>query len=102
MLATSAVDLFAITGAQSASAEPVATCTSELVDGLQVDYFVGNSNASTGLRDKKWNHGVASGVDVTLLGRFYERFADRAVEIGDRVVFQATEIPIRVLHPSTH
>jgi phosphate transport system protein len=27
---------------------------------------------------------------VTLLGRFYERFADHAVEIGRRVIFLAT------------
>jgi phosphate transport system protein len=42
------------------------------------------------LMDKEWKNGVASAVDVTLLGRFYERFADHAVEIGRRVVFQAT------------
>jgi phosphate transport system protein len=29
-------------------------------------------------------HGVAAAVDVTLLGRYYERFADHAVEIGRR------------------
>lgn len=44
----------------------------------------------TVLMDKKWAHGVASAVDITLLGRFYERFADHAVEIGRRVVFEAT------------
>jgi phosphate transport system protein len=37
-----------------------------------------------------WKHGVTAAVDVALLGRFYERFADHAVEIGRRVVFQAT------------
>jgi phosphate transport system protein len=42
------------------------------------------------LKDKEWAHGVAAAVDVTLLGRFYERFADHAVEIGRRVIFQAT------------
>ena len=42
------------------------------------------------LMDKEWKHGVAAAVDVTLLGRFYERFADHAVEIGRRVIFQAT------------
>jgi phosphate transport system protein len=40
--------------------------------------------------DKEWKHGVAAAVDVTLLGRFYERFADHAVEIGRHVVFEAT------------
>lgn len=44
----------------------------------------------TVLMDQEWKHGVAAAVDVTLLGRFYERFADHAVEIGRRVVFQVT------------
>ncbi|HEX9177857.1 MAG TPA: phosphate signaling complex protein PhoU [Mycobacterium sp.] len=44
----------------------------------------------TVLMDREWKHGVAAAVDVTLLGRFYERFADHAVEIGRRVIFQAT------------
>ena len=39
---------------------------------------------------RDWKHGVAAAVDVTLLGRFYERFADHAVEIARRVIFQAT------------
>ncbi len=42
------------------------------------------------LMDKEWRHGVASAVDITLLGRFYERFADHAVEISRRVIFQVT------------
>jgi phosphate transport system protein len=42
--------------------------------------------------DHEWQHGVAAAVDVTLLGRFYERFADHAVEIGRRVVFQVTGV----------
>jgi phosphate transport system protein len=41
----------------------------------------------TVLMDREWKHGVSSAVDVTLLGRFYERFADHAVQIGNRVVF---------------
>ncbi|ADG80117.1 Phosphate-specific transport system accessory protein PhoU OS=Tsukamurella paurometabola (strain ATCC 8368 / DSM / CCUG 35730 / CIP 100753 / JCM 10117 /KCTC 9821 / NBRC 16120 / NCIMB 702349 / NCTC 13040) OX=521096 GN=Tpau_3538 PE=3 SV=1 [Tsukamurella paurometabola] len=44
----------------------------------------------TVLMDRDWKHGVAAAVDVTLLGRYYERFADHAVEIGRRVIFQAT------------
>jgi phosphate transport system protein len=42
------------------------------------------------LTEEDWAHGVESAVDVALLGRFYERFADHAVEIGQRVIFQAT------------
>jgi phosphate transport system protein len=36
----------------------------------------------TVIMDKEWPHGVASAVDVTLLGRFYERFADHAVSVA--------------------
>jgi phosphate transport system protein len=42
------------------------------------------------LIDHIWQDGVSSAVDVALLGRFYERFADHAVEIGRRVVYEAT------------
>ena len=45
------------------------------------------------LMETDWTHGVASAVDVALLGRFYERFADHAVEIGRRVIFQVTGSP---------
>lgn len=44
----------------------------------------------TVLIDREWRNGVCSAVDVALLGRFYERFADHAVEIGRRVVFEET------------
>lgn len=44
----------------------------------------------TVLMDREWRHGVACAVDVTLLGRFYERFADHAVQVAKRVIFQAT------------
>ncbi|GGK58886.1 phosphate signaling complex protein PhoU [Nocardia camponoti] len=44
------------------------------------------------LMDRDWKHGVAAAVDVTLLGRYYERFADHAVEIGRRVIFLVTGV----------
>ncbi|MGH3552160.1 MAG: phosphate signaling complex protein PhoU [Mycobacterium sp.] len=44
----------------------------------------------TVLMDREWKHGVATAVDVTLLGRYYERFADHAVQVARRVIFQAT------------
>jgi phosphate transport system protein len=40
------------------------------------------------LMDQNWTHGVAAAVDVALLGRFYERFADHTTQIGRRVIFQ--------------
>jgi phosphate transport system protein len=48
----------------------------------------------TVVMDHQWPHPVATAVDVTLLSRYYERFADHAVEIGRRVIFQATGTPI--------
>lgn len=44
------------------------------------------------LMDRDWKYGVAAAVDVTLLGRYYERFADHAVEIGRRVIFLVTGV----------
>src|SRR4030081_3551154 len=42
------------------------------------------------LMDREWKYGVAAAVDVTLLGRFYERFADHAGEVARRVIFSVT------------
>jgi phosphate transport system protein len=42
------------------------------------------------LIDNDWKHGVPVGVETALLGRFYERFADHAVEVGRRVIFMVT------------
>jgi phosphate transport system protein len=42
------------------------------------------------LMDREWEHSAATAVDVTLLSRYYERFADHAVEIARRVIFQVT------------
>jgi phosphate transport system protein len=39
------------------------------------------------LMDREWQHSISVGVEVALLGRFYERFGDHAVEIGRRVIF---------------
>jgi phosphate transport system protein len=37
-----------------------------------------------------WAHGVEAAVDVALLGRYYERIADHAVSVANRVVFVVT------------
>ena len=47
LVATGAVGVVAITGAASAMADPVAMCTSDVVDGVEVDYCVGNPDANT-------------------------------------------------------
>ena len=42
------------------------------------------------LLDPGWSHGVEPAVDIALLGRFYERFADHAVAVSRRVIFLVT------------
>jgi phosphate transport system protein len=42
------------------------------------------------LMDDRWQHSVEAAVDVTLAGRFYERFADHAVSVAKRVVYLVT------------
>ncbi|GAB3855931.1 phosphate signaling complex protein PhoU [Nocardioides maradonensis] len=37
-----------------------------------------------------WAHGVEAAVDLALLGRYYERIADHAVSIANRVVYVVT------------
>lgn len=76
----------------------------------KVEYIIANSDVSAAqeleqideeidkLRRKSfrellgsnWVHGVEPAVDVALLGRYYERIADHAVSIAERVVFLVT------------
>ena len=37
-----------------------------------------------------WAHGVEAAVDIALLGRYYERIADHAVSVANRVIFVVT------------
>ncbi len=44
----------------------------------------------TQLLDKNSPYGVEQAIDVTQIGRFYERFADHAVSVAHRVVYLVT------------
>jgi phosphate transport system protein len=44
----------------------------------------------TVLMDRNWSHGVGPAVDITLLARFYERYADHAVAVARRIVYVVT------------
>ncbi|HVY08996.1 MAG TPA: phosphate signaling complex protein PhoU [Mycobacteriales bacterium] len=44
----------------------------------------------TTLLDPSWGGGVEAAIDVTLCGRYYERFCDHAVSVARRVVFLVT------------
>ncbi len=39
------------------------------------------------LMDSNWEHGTELAIDMTLLGRYYKRFADHAVSVGRRVYY---------------
>ncbi|QNK81346.1 phosphate signaling complex protein PhoU [Nakamurella sp. PAMC28650] len=55
----------------------------DLMDDLHQEMFAA-------LLSPNWSHGVEPAVDLSLLGRFYERFADHAVAVARRVVFLVT------------
>ena len=42
------------------------------------------------LLDDKWSHGIETAIDMTLVGRYYERYADHAVSVARRVYFLVT------------
>ncbi|SDB80277.1 phosphate uptake regulator, PhoU [Raineyella antarctica] len=55
----------------------------EEVDELRREQF-------RALVDGSWDHSIEAAVDVALLGRYYERIADHAVEVGQRLIYIAT------------
>ncbi|GDX24674.1 phosphate transport system regulatory protein PhoU [Actinomycetes bacterium] len=42
------------------------------------------------LLDESWSHDIETAIDMTLLGRYYERCADHAVSVARRVYFLVT------------
>lgn len=55
----------------------------DVMDGLHRGLF-------TSLLEPDWTHGIESAIDITLIGRYYERYADHAVSVARRVVFLVT------------
>ncbi|NKQ52868.1 phosphate signaling complex protein PhoU [Amycolatopsis sp. K13G38] len=55
----------------------------DLIDALE-------QNLLASLSRQDWQHGVRAGIDVALLARFYERFADQAVSVARRLDYAAT------------
>ena len=53
------------------------------MDRLHRDVF-------TMLLDDKWTYGTEAAVDATLVGRYYERFADHAVLVASGLVYLVT------------
>jgi phosphate transport system protein len=47
-------------------------------------------SSSGSILDDRWEEGVEPAIDITLAGRYYERFADHAVSVARRVVYLVT------------
>jgi phosphate transport system protein len=48
--------------------------------------------------DDDWPYGAETAIDGALLGRFYERYADHAVNVGEQLVFLVTGAPVESLN----
>jgi phosphate transport system protein len=46
------------------------------------------------LLDDDWPYGAETAIDGALLGRFYERYADHAVNIGEQMIYLVTGQPV--------
>ncbi|MEV0089023.1 PhoU domain-containing protein [Saccharopolyspora sp. NPDC050642] len=57
--------------------------TDDAVDALHADLMAAVTNES-------WPHGIPTAINVALLARFYERFADQAVHVAQRHEFITT------------
>ena len=55
----------------------------DVMDGLHRTLF-------TVMLAPEWNAGVEAAIDIALVGRYYERFADHAVSVARRVVYLVT------------
>jgi len=55
----------------------------DVMDGLHRNLF-------TALLSPAFGGGIETAIDVTLVGRYYERFADHAVSVARRVVVIVT------------
>ena len=77
----------------SVLAKPNATTAGELesdddaMDDLERDLF-------KILLDDDWPYGAETAIDGALLGRFYERYADHAVNAGEQMVYLITGEPV--------
>jgi phosphate transport system protein len=59
----------------------------DVMDALERDLFAV-------VLGETWSYGVEAAIDAALLGRFYERYADHAVNAGRHVIYLVTgEIP---------
>lgn len=68
--------------------------TRDQLDATQLEYDDDEMDALysrlLGELASQWTHGAEAAVDVAMLGRSYERYADHAVRVGHQVVYLVT------------
>ena len=47
----------------------------------------------TQLLSDDWEHGIEPAIDITLIGRYYERYADHAVSVARQTIYLVTGEP---------
>jgi phosphate transport system protein len=80
-------------GLVAKAATAIATHDVEAAEALEADDDVMDGLHRQLFREvlsDSWPHGVEPAIDITLLGRYYERFADHAVSVARRVVYLVT------------
>ena len=89
--------IFSKMGAVAARIASGAGATLDARDAFDAGRLAIDDDAMDGLRRvlfrrllSDWPHGIESAIDVALLGRYYERFADHAVAIAQMVVYLVT------------
>ena len=82
-------------------ARSLVTKVSDVVDGRDIELahaIEAEDDSMDALRRKlftlvlspNWNRGTEAAIDMTLLGRYYERYADHAVAVARRTIFIVT------------
>jgi phosphate transport system protein len=83
------------------TAEEMVASVSEIISGRDVEAAIElgrkdevmdqlRRRSFTELLSDDWSHGVEAAVDVALLGRYYERIADHAVSVANRIIYVVT------------
>ena len=94
-------ELLALVEAIGETAEKIATKTGVVISTRDVSLAAQDEKDDdemdelhrkliSALVEPSWPHGVETAIDLTLLGRYYERYADHAVSISRRVIFLVT------------
>jgi phosphate transport system protein len=93
-------------------AESIVTKTRQVLEGQDVELAVELERDDdkmdalhralfTMLLSDDWEHGIEPAIDITLIGRYYERYADHAVSVARQTIYLVTgEMP--AVPPALH